>query len=229
MNAINGAVSVWGGGMFHATVMHAGRYQEMPASSGYKSQRINRTKEEDRGGKPEKKNRRGGTTERKVRGEGTKEIGNRGKYKRKSFKKTKQGRTRRPQQKSKGRETNGEAENTDSRGGQHHHRFPFSRTSQQHRAAQSLPIAIFPAESRTPHALLPPPTELCSPSPQTHDLSSGRRPNSSSQQPLHLLQPAEPPPNIPFSSGSSPNIADPTKPADREPRHCFSVIRPQMP
>jgi len=59
MNAINGAVSVWGGGMFHATVMHAGRYQEMPASSGYKSQRRNRTKEEDRGGKPEKKTEEG--------------------------------------------------------------------------------------------------------------------------------------------------------------------------
>jgi hypothetical protein len=60
MNAINGAVSVWGGGMFHATVMHAGRYQEMPASSGYKSQRRNRTK-------GERGNQRGMTEERKKR------------------------------------------------------------------------------------------------------------------------------------------------------------------
>jgi hypothetical protein len=79
MNAINGAVSVWGGGMFHATVMHAGRYQEMPASSGYKSQRRNRTKKrgtvvENQGGEKQKRGndreeskRRGNKRDRKQR------------------------------------------------------------------------------------------------------------------------------------------------------------------
>jgi hypothetical protein len=33
---------------------------------------------------------------------------------------------------AKEEKSNGEAENTDSRGGQHHHRFPFSRTRYAH-------------------------------------------------------------------------------------------------
>ena len=42
--------------MFHATVMHASCYQETPASSGYKSQRRNRTR-----GRKEENKRRGET------------------------------------------------------------------------------------------------------------------------------------------------------------------------
>jgi hypothetical protein len=54
MNAINGAVSVWGGGMFHATVMHAGRYQVRPLAIKARGE----TEPED---PMEKKNSRGGT------------------------------------------------------------------------------------------------------------------------------------------------------------------------
>ena len=67
--------------MFLAAVMHAGRYQETPATSGYKSQRKNRTK----GGGQKYRERKSVRKRRREKGENT--VGNSGEWN------TKEGRT----------------------------------------------------------------------------------------------------------------------------------------
>uniref|UniRef100_A0A6M2F1I9 Uncharacterized protein n=1 Tax=Populus davidiana TaxID=266767 RepID=A0A6M2F1I9_9ROSI len=104
-------------------MMHAGCYQETLASSGYKNQRRNRTEGDENGHK--RKIERGRVEGRE---EERQKISQRKIQDKKSLKKRSKAEQGDRNRRAKEEKPNGEAENTDSRGGLHHHRFPFSRT-----------------------------------------------------------------------------------------------------
>jgi hypothetical protein len=106
--------------MFLAAVMHAGRYQETPATSGYKA----RGRTEPGGAETQ---REGECKEEKKR----ERREHSGKFRRVKHK----GRPHEDKQQSKGTavgETERRIKAHRQQGGQHHHRFPFSRTRYAH-------------------------------------------------------------------------------------------------